>query len=234
MRTKERPAHAGPRAARTPRVLPILLGMLVVSLAAVAGASFLMPELLVDVVPAPFDVRTTGFAAAGGAALMALLLVTLVIKGRRRTAEREFSRPQLATVAALSPEEEMAARQADETSPLLPEPPSLAPPVDVPADPPVPAGVAASPGDPAQMPPVTETLPGDGSRPAGSGVHIFEANRPAASGNGNGAAAELSEPTEPPRAEGPFHWSPRHTSEGQLLVAEAWSFGSEGGRRRRR
>jgi hypothetical protein len=220
MRTKERPAHAGPRAARTPRVLPILLGMLVVSLAAVAGASFLMPELLVDVVPAPFDVRTACFAAAGGAALMALLLVTLVIKGRRRTAEREFSRPQLATVAALSSEEEMAARQADETSPLLPEPPSLAPPVDVPADPPVPAGMAASPGD--------------GSRPAGSGVHIFEANRPAASGNGNGAAAELSEPTEPPRAEGPFHWSPRHTSEGQLLVAEAWSFGSEGGRRRRR
>jgi hypothetical protein len=234
MRGKGRPAHAGPRAARTPRVLAILLGMLVVSLAAVVGVSFLMPELLVEVVPAPFDVRTAGFAAAGLAALMTLLLVTVVIKGRRRTAEREFSRPQLATVAALSPEEEMAARQADETSPLLPEPPSLAPAVDVPADPPVPAGVAASPGDSAPMGSSTEAPAGDGSRPSGSGVHIFEANRPAAGGNGNGAAGEPSEPTEPPRAEGPFHWSPRHTSDGQLLVAEAWAFGSDGGRRRRR
>jgi hypothetical protein len=237
MRRKGRPAHAEPRGARTPRVLPILLGILMVSLAAVAGASFLMPELLVDVVPAPLDVRTAGMAAAGGAALMAVLLVNSLIRGRRRTAEREFSRPQLATVAALTPEEEMAAWQADETSPLLPEPPSLAANIDAPSGSPIPAGVVASSADPAPTPTATETPVVDGGRPSSGGVHIFEANRPTAGGNGHEAVTEPApapEPTGPPRAEGPFSWTPRHTSDGRLLVAEAWSFGSGGGRRRRR
>jgi hypothetical protein len=236
MRRKERPAHAEPRAPRTPRALPILLGSLLVALGAAAGVSFLMPELLVDVVPAPFDVPTAGMAAAGGAALMAVLLVASVVRGRRRTAEREFSRPQLTTVAALTPEDEVAAQQADEASPLLPEPPSLAPPVDDRSEPPVPAAVAAAPADSVPAPSATETS-GNGGRRSGSGVHVFEANRTAAGGNGHGAGASppsTPAPSGPPRAESPLAWTPRHTSDGRLLVAEAWSFGSGGSRRRRR
>jgi hypothetical protein len=234
MRKKERPAHAEPRAPRTPRALPILLGLLMVALGAVAGASFLMPELLVDVVPAPLDVPTVGTAAAGGAALMAVLLVASVVRGRRRTAEREFSRPQLTTVAALTPEDEVAAQQADEASPLLPEPPSLAPPVDELSEPPVPAGVAVAQSVAEPSPAETQ---GSGSRPSASGVHVFEANRPAAAGNGHGGGVRppsTPAPAGPPRAESPLAWTPRHTSDGQLLVAEAWSFGSGGSRRRRR
>jgi hypothetical protein len=239
MRRKHRdgPAHAAPRAPRPRRVVPILLGMLMLMLAAVAATALLMPELLVDLVPPPLDVRTAGLAAAGAAVLTLPLLVLTVVRGRRRTAELEFSRPQLATVAALTPEEEAEARQTDETTPLLPEPPSLAPPADAASVPPEPvaAPVAASPEGSAVA---TETAPV--SRPRGSGVHVFEANRPApgnghSPGNGDAPVPARSEPAPQAsdRPQGPFGWEPRHTQDGGLLVAEAWSFGPGKGRRRR-
>lgn len=232
---RERPAHAEARAPRAPRVLPMLLGALALALAAVAGVSFLMPELMEDLVPRSLDLRTVGIAAAGAAVLTAVLVVASVLRGRRRTAEREFSRPQLTTVAALTPEEEAAERQVDEASPLLPEPPSL-PATEAPRQQPVPAGVASAPVEPVQTPPPPQppAVQPNGARPSGSGVHIFEANRPRPSGNG--ASPEPSPEPAPaaPRADDPFAWIPRHTEDGQLLVAESWSFGSGRGRRRRR
>jgi hypothetical protein len=224
MRRKNRnaPAHAAPKAPRPPRVVPALLGILVVVLAASAATAFLMPELLVDLVPPPLDVRTAGLAAAGAAAVTTLLLVLTVVRGRRSTAEQEFSRPQLTTVAALSPEEEAEARRVDETAPLLPEPPSLAPPVEAPV-------AAAEIPAPEPSPVSVGTAP---ARPRGSGVHIFEANRPAP-GNGSPepAPAPAAQPSVP--TQDGSGWHPRHTEDGGLLVAEAWSFGPGKGRRRR-
>ena len=225
MRRKNRngPAHAAPKAPRPPQVVPALLGILVVVLVASAATAFLMPELLVDLVPPPLDVRTAGLAAAGAAAVATLLLVLTVVRGRRSTAEQEFSRPQLTTITALSSEEEAEARRADETAPLLPEPPSLAPPVE--------ASVAATEiPAPEPSPVAVGTAP---ERPSGSGVHIFEANRPAP-GNGHSpepAPAPAARPSV--RTQDGSGWHPRHTEGGGLLVAEAWSFGPGRARRRR-
>ena len=215
----EAPSHPAPKAAGPSRMVPILLGMLLVILAGVAGTALLMPEVIVDLVPPPVDVSTLGPAAAGLAAVTALLLLLNVVRSRRRTAEREFSRPQLATASGLTPEEEAEARRNDETAPLLPEPPSLAPP-------------AEAPGSPAEVPeasPVaTQTAPPPPARPRGSGVHIFGTNGPV---GGNGHEPETAAAPSPPPAQAPdrprapFGWQPRHAADGGLLVAEAWSFG---------
>jgi hypothetical protein len=227
-------AHARPRQRGGSRVLQVLLGLLVVVLGGLAGAAFLAPELLVEAVPEPLDVRTVGMAAGGLAGLFALALMVSVVRGRRRRAETEFSRPQLATVAALTPEEEAAARHEDEASPLLPEPPSMAPPAEepspVPVAAPVPSGsngaAAVEPNGSAPLP--AETPP---PRPSGSGVHVFEANQP----NGNGhQPAPKADPQPASRNGGVFSWAPRHTEGGELLIAEAWSFGPAGSSRRRR
>src|SRR5919106_2572244 len=154
MRRKDRRqrAHAQ-REPRSSRALPMLLGLLVVAFGGLAGVAFLMPELLAGLVPPPFDGPTVGMVAGGLAALLTVALMASVVRGRRRSAEREFSRPQLTTVAALSPEEQAVARQDDESSPLLPEPPSMPPPAEVGAPAamsaamgvePAPAGVSAS------------------------------------------------------------------------------------------
>jgi hypothetical protein len=240
MRRKDRRqrAHAPQRERRSSRVLPMLLGLLVLAFGGLAAVAFLMPELLAGSVPPPFDAPTVGMVAGGLAALLTVALMASVVRGRRRSAEQEFSRPQLTTVAALSPEEQAAARQDDESSPLLPEPPSMPPPAEVGAPPaamsaamgpePAPAGVTAS------SQPAAEPVP-NGERPSGSGVHIFAANQPVPNGH---RAPEAPEPTPeavpPSNGHGPFAWTPRHTEDGQLLFAEAWSFGPAGSRRRRR
>jgi hypothetical protein len=230
---RREPAHARPRKGGGSRALQVLLGLLVMVLGGLAAAAFLAPELLVDVVPEPLDVRTAGMAAGGLAGIFALLLMVSVVRGRRRRAEREFSRPQLATVAALTPEEEAAARHEDEATPLLPEPPSMAPQADLQPSPvPAPAGAApAAPDGSAPMAPAPEP-DAPPARPSGSGVHIFEGNQP----NGNGhQPARPADPQPASRGGGVFSWTPRHTEGGELLIAEAWSFGPAGsGRRRRR
>lgn len=239
MRRKDRRqrAHAQ-REPRSSRALPMLLGLLVVAFGGLAGVAFLMPELLAGLVPPPFDAPTVGMVAGGLAALLTVALMASVVRGRRRSAEREFSRPQLTTVAALSPEEQAVARQDDESSPLLPEPPSMPPPAEVGAPPaamsapvgaePAPAGVSAS------SQPAAEAVPNE-KRPSRSGVHIFAANQPVPNGHRAPEAPEPTPETVPPsNGHGPFAWTPRHTEDGQLLFAEAWSFGPAGSRRRRR
>ena len=228
-------AHARPRRQGGSRALQALLVLLVLTLGGLAGAAFLAPELLVDLVPEPLDVRTVGMAAGGLAGLFTLALMVSVTRGRRRRAEREFSRLQLATVAALTPEEEATARHEDEATPLLPEPPSMAPPADVEPSP-VPVGAASAPARPNGAAPLaapqeTHMAP---PRPSGSGVHVFAANQP--NGNGNGDRPSPPATPEPARVSpngGVFSWTPRHTEGGELLIAEAWSFGPAGSRRRR-